>query len=223
MDVRASSARARRGSSSTRSSIAPSAGRRRQSGGRTCSASPSAACSGCARTDLELIEIAPGIDLQRDIPARRMDFCTGDEGPARADGRAHLHRRADGLAPRPASTFRSGVGWSYDAQQDRVLLSTSRAVGAHAGHRRDLRRGAAALAPLGRKVDAVVNYDRFDRAGAEDDYVEMVKGDGCPLPHRDPLHRQRLPAQKLGGELESGASRALLRECERSLARAGNP
>jgi len=35
----------------------------------------------------------------------------------------------------------------------------------------------AALAPLGRKVDAVVNYDRFSIVPElVDDYVEMVKG-----------------------------------------------
>ena len=46
---------------------------RRPSAARACSTSPSAACSRCARDGLELVEVAPGIDIERDILAR-MDF-----------------------------------------------------------------------------------------------------------------------------------------------------
>ena len=142
MDACASSARARRGSSSTRSSIAPSAGRRRQSGGRTCSTSPSAACSGWCEDGLELIEIAPGIDLQRDILAC-MDFVPVMKGPpVRMDARIFADAPM-GFAPRPARTFRSGRRLATRRAAQDVFFVDSRAVGAHAaGHRRDSRRGA---------------------------------------------------------------------------------
>ena len=49
---------------------------------------------------LELIEVAPGIDIERDILAH-MDFKPIINKPVPMD-RAHLHRRADGAAGRSA-------------------------------------------------------------------------------------------------------------------------
>ena len=51
---------------STPSSTEPSAARKPSGAARPCS-SPSAASSDCARKGSELIEIAPGVDLQKDI------------------------------------------------------------------------------------------------------------------------------------------------------------
>ena len=125
---------------------------------------------------LELIEIAPGIDLQRDILAR-MDFVPVMKGPpVRMDARifadAPMGLRHD-LLDVPL-----GRRLAYDAQQDVFFVDfeglsvrTPQDIAAI----RDAVR--AALAPLGRKVDAVVNYDRFSIVPElVDDYVEMVKG-----------------------------------------------
>jgi hypothetical protein len=141
---------------------------------------------------LELIEIAPGVDLQRDI-LDRMDFVpVMIRPPVLMDARI-FRRRADGLAPRPARTFRSSERLAYDAQQDVFFVDfeglSVRSPQDIAAIRDAVR---AALAPLGRKVDAVVNYDRFSIVPElVDDYVEMVKGpDGDLLPRRDAFHLQ---------------------------------
>ena len=69
----ASARRRRRASSSRRWSTARSAARIAASAASACSTSPSAACLRSRADGLELIEIAPGIDLERDILAQ-MDF-----------------------------------------------------------------------------------------------------------------------------------------------------
>ncbi len=54
------------------------------------------------REGLELIEVAPGIDVERDILAR-MDFRADRPPRSRDHGPAHLRARPDGLARRPAA------------------------------------------------------------------------------------------------------------------------
>jgi propionate CoA-transferase len=128
------------------------------------------------RGGLALIEIAPGIDLQRDILAR-MDFVpVMKRPPALMDARifadAPMGLRHDLLNVPLERRL------AYDAQQDVFFVDfeglsvrTPQDIAAI----RDAVR--AALAPLGRKVDAVVNYDRFSIVPElVDDYVEMVKG-----------------------------------------------
>ena len=125
---------------------------------------------------LELIEIAPGVDLQRDI-LEQMDFVPVMKRPpalmdARVFADAPMGLRRDLLGVPLARRV------AYDAQQGVLFLDfeglavrTPQDIAAI----RDAVR--AALAPLGRKVDAVVNYDRFSIVPElVDDYVEMVKG-----------------------------------------------
>ena len=93
--------KARRASSSRMSSIAPSAANSPPHAASPCSTSPSAACFASAPRASNCIEIAPGIDLERDILAQ-MDFEPIMRGEPKLDGRAHLHGRANGLARRSA-------------------------------------------------------------------------------------------------------------------------
>ena len=126
---------------------------------------------------LELIEIAPGIDLERDILAHD-GLRAADPGAAEADGRAHLRRRPDGPArgaardpARPAADLRRRP--QCPVHQLRAARRCAR--------RRTSRTSAATSANkldrIGRKVYAIVNYDNFEIAPeVEDEYAQMVKG-----------------------------------------------
>ena len=111
---------------------------------------------------LELIEVAPGIDIERDILAQ-MDFKPIiRRDPALMD-RAHLLARADGTARRPAahaaraalhsitrsktsSSSISKVTWFETTRTSNEYAALSKAM----------------LSPLGHKVHAIVNYDNFN-------------------------------------------------------------
>ena len=104
---------ARSASSSRRSSTAPSAANMPRGAGRACCMSPSAACSRLGADGLESIEVAPGVDIERDILAR-MEFRPIVARPA-PDGRAHLPRRADGPA---RATAGSPAGRALDLRSE---------------------------------------------------------------------------------------------------------
>jgi propionate CoA-transferase len=125
---------------------------------------------------LELIEIAPGVDLQRDI-LERMDFAPVlRHPPALMDPRI--------FAPEPMGLRPQLLEMplerrlSYDPEQNIFFvdfegLSVRRAEDID----RILHGVEACLAPIGHKVAAVVNYERFSIAPELiDDYTGMVKG-----------------------------------------------
>ena len=172
----ASCRRARRASSCRRSSTAPSRAPTRGGAGSRCSTSPSAACSGSAQNGLELIEIAPGIDLERDvlgqmdfaplIPAqpRLMDarlFASGPMGLREQLLEIPLDRRL-----------------TYDADSNALFINFERLSVRTPQDVEDIRRHVAnKLAGIGKKVYAIVNYDNFSLAPElVDDYAAMVKG-----------------------------------------------
>jgi propionate CoA-transferase len=122
---------------------------------------------------LELVELAPGLDLKRDVLGR-MAFAPVVGKPAAMDARlfrdAPMELRKDLLAmPFPAR-------FHYDRERNVLYLNFERlelrneamvdAIGD---------RIAAIVEPLGRRVHAVVNYEGFaiDRE-LEDRYVAMV-------------------------------------------------
>ncbi len=125
---------------------------------------------------LELTEIAPGIDLERDILAH-MDFRpVMREMPALMDARIFaegpMGLRA-GFMQRPLEER-----LSFDAAQNLFFVDfEGLAVKSHADIERIHRTVEARLAAIGRRVDAIVNYDRFSIAPELiEDYIGMVSG-----------------------------------------------
>jgi len=123
---------------------------------------------------LELIEIAPGVDLERDILAQ-MDF-----EPLVRDVRPMdpmifrpepMDLRARMLALPLEQRF------SYDAEQNLFFVNFERmSVGSSQDVGRIRAEVEKRLAPLGHKVYAIVNYDSFDLApAAVDAYAAMVR------------------------------------------------
>ncbi len=125
---------------------------------------------------LELTEIAPGVDLQRDI-LERMDFAPIlRHPPALMDARIFAPEPM-GLRPQLLE-MPLEQRLSYDPEHNIFFvdfegLSVRRAEDID----RILRAVEARLAPIGHKVAAVVNYERFSIAPELiDDYTGMVKG-----------------------------------------------
>ena len=125
---------------------------------------------------LELIEIAPGVDLQRDI-LEHMDFVpVMRRPPALMDARifddAPMGLRRD-LLDIPLEQR-----LSYDPQQNLFFVDFEGLAVRSADDIARIRTAIdARLAPLGHRVDAVVNYDRVSIVPElVDDDVEMVKG-----------------------------------------------
>ncbi|MBV5273944.1 MAG: acyl CoA:acetate/3-ketoacid CoA transferase [Lamprocystis purpurea] len=123
---------------------------------------------------LELTEIAPGVDLERDILAR-MEFVPIIHNPQPMDARLFLPqpmglRGALVDLPLPARLV-------YDPAKDTLFVNFERLeVRDHAtiGVIRDLI--ADICEPIGHKVCAVVNYEGFEvDRDLEDDYLNMVQ------------------------------------------------
>jgi propionate CoA-transferase len=166
---------------------------------------------------LELIEIAPGIDLQRDILAR-MDFVPVMKGPpVRMDARifadAPMGLRHD-LLDVPL-----GRRLAYDAQQDVFFVDfeglsvrTPQDIAAIRARGARRARSTRAQGGCGGQLRPLL-----DRAGAGGRLRRDGEGtDGCPLPHRDPLHRQRLPAHEARrGAREAAGAGACVRQPNR--------
>ena len=111
-------------------------------------------------TGLKLIEVAPGVDLERDVLAQ-LPF-----EPVLADPVALMDERlfrpgSIGLRDRLLE-LRIEERLSYDARTNTVFMDYS---GMHVRTEEDIRRIVdavdALLGPLERRVHAVVNYDRF--------------------------------------------------------------
>ncbi len=125
---------------------------------------------------LELVEIAPGIDIERDILARMGFRPVLKAEPALMDERifaeAPMNLRAELLDVPFEERF------SYDAEGNLFFVNfEGLSVRTHA----DIERIRAAvdhrLDAVGHKVYGVVNYDRFTLAPElADDYIHMVKG-----------------------------------------------
>ena len=123
---------------------------------------------------LELIEVAPGIDVQRQIldllpfepivnDVQSMDPAIFDEEPIGLRARLFDIKIDDRLSYDQASNT---VFMDYSGMRVRTIEDVGKIKTAV----------DALLAPLGRQVHSVVNYDRFDvDPEVEDDYFELVR------------------------------------------------
>lgn len=123
---------------------------------------------------LRLLEVAPGVDLERDILAR-LPFTPRVDAPRVMDPRL-FHAAPLGLREQMIDIHVEDR-LSYDAESNTVFMN-------YAGMRvrtvEDLERIRKAvddlLGPLGRRVNSIVNYDRFQ---ADDDvaeaYLDLVR------------------------------------------------
>jgi propionate CoA-transferase len=125
---------------------------------------------------MELVEVAPGIDIDRDILAH-MDFAPVlQQPPAVMDPRI--------FAPEPMGLKADLMTVSFDKRltyhpEDNVFFVNFE--GLHIKTLEDVQAVQAQvteiLAPLGHKVYTIVNYDNFTIvADVLDDYIDMVKG-----------------------------------------------
>jgi propionate CoA-transferase len=133
-------------------------------------------CVFALRADgLELTEVAPGIDIERDILAL-MDFKPLiRHDPAPMDPRifreAVMELRNDMVGIPLDERF------TYDAQQDLFFVNLERFVVRSSAEIKAIGKAAEAkLAPLGKRVYAIVNYDNFSiPPDLLDEYSAMVR------------------------------------------------
>jgi propionate CoA-transferase len=126
------------------------------------------------REGLELIEIAPGIDIKRDI-LDRMDFEPIVRQPRQMDPRI--------FSPEPMGLREEllrlpfDVRFNYDEEHNILFLNLSElVVKTHDIVERYRERIRSIVEPLGHKVYAVVNYDGFELdRDFEDEYLDAVK------------------------------------------------
>ncbi len=134
-------------------------------------------CVFCLGDDgLELIEVAPGIDLERDILARMQFRPLIRRDPVLMDA-AIFADEAMGLRERMLA-IPLASRFAYDDQQNILFINFERLrVATKADVDAIEREVDAHLKPIGHRVYAIVNYDHFELAPAvEDDYAAMVRG-----------------------------------------------
>jgi propionate CoA-transferase len=126
------------------------------------------------REGMELIEVAPGIDVDRDIVAQ-MDFTPIVRNPGLMDPRIFRDE------PMQLEETLLGIGMaervSYDAERNTLFLNLE---GFHVRNRDDVDRVRRAVEErcqaIGKKVALVVNYDNFlIDAAVSDTYAAMVR------------------------------------------------
>jgi len=125
---------------------------------------------------LELTEIAPGVDLQKDI-LDKMDFVPLMRAePKPMDARIF---RDEPMGIRPELLeMPLGERLSYDPAQNLFFINfEGLSVRSEDDILRIQQAVEAHLTPIGHKVNAIVNYDRFSIVPElVDDYIGMVKG-----------------------------------------------
>jgi len=124
---------------------------------------------------LELIEVAPGIDIERDILAQ-MDFRPLINGTPKTMDAAIFREAPMGLRER-LLVLPLPRRFAYDAEQNIFFINFERLSIRTRQHIEDVRvEVEKQLAPLGRKVYAIVNYDNFEIAPElVDAWTDMVQ------------------------------------------------
>jgi propionate CoA-transferase len=125
---------------------------------------------------LELIEVAPGIDIERDILAK-MDFEPVIRGTPKTMDAAIFDEAPMGLRDRMLEVPLSSR-FAYDEQQNILFINFERLKVRGKADVDEVRRAIeAVLAPIGHRVYGIVNYDNFELSPeAEEEYASMVKG-----------------------------------------------
>jgi propionate CoA-transferase len=123
---------------------------------------------------LAVTELAPGIDLERDV-LERLPFRPLIDGPRAMD--PAVFRNAPMRLRERMLDLHMEDRLSYDEQTNTVYMNYS---GLRVRHREDLEAIGdavdALLGPLGRRVHSIVNYERFSCDDEVfDEYVELVK------------------------------------------------
>jgi propionate CoA-transferase len=126
------------------------------------------------REGMELIEIAPGIDVNRDVLAH-MDFTPIVRNPALMDAR--IFRDEPMLLEETLLGIGISERVSYDAERNTLFLNLE---GLHVRNRDDVDRVRRVVEEqcqtIGHKVNLVVNYDNFlIDAAVSDTYAAMVR------------------------------------------------
>jgi propionate CoA-transferase len=123
---------------------------------------------------LELIEIAPGIDLDKDILAH-MDFVPIMHKPPKLMDESIFRDEPMGLRERMLA-IPLEKRFTYDAEQNLFFLNFERLTVKSIEDVNKIREQVEQnLAPLGKKVYAVVNYDNFTLLpDVADAYMDMV-------------------------------------------------
>ena len=129
-----------------------------------------------AKRGLELIEIAPGVDIERDILAKMAFRPLIPHEPELMDPRIFAAEPMN-LRERMLS-IPLEQRFTYDESTNRFFVNLERFA---VRHERDIERirriVVERLAPLGRRVDAIVNYDNFTiMPELLDAYSAMVRG-----------------------------------------------
>jgi propionate CoA-transferase len=125
---------------------------------------------------LVLTEIAPGVDLEKDI-LEQMDF-----RPEIPNEPKLMDKRIFKPAPMGLKTELLSVPipdrLSYDAEHNLFFVNFESLVVRSREEIREIRKSVSdILSPLGKRVNAVVNYDNFDISPELiDEYMDMVKG-----------------------------------------------
>ncbi len=123
---------------------------------------------------IELLEIAPGIDLRKDV-LDRMPFAPIVNDPALMDP-AIFREPPMGLRDRLLD-IHIDDRLSYDAETNTVFMNYA---GMRVRTEEDLKRIKDAvdglLGPLGKRVNSIINYDRFEADDAiADEYLDLVR------------------------------------------------
>jgi propionate CoA-transferase len=127
------------------------------------------------RDGLELIEVAPGVDLQRDVLDKIAFTPIVNGTPALMDGRIFrpepMGLRDDMLRLPLPNRF------TYDAERNTLFINfEGHSVRTIADVEAIGQQVNALVEPLGRRVHAIVNYDNFSLSQElEDAYADMVK------------------------------------------------
>jgi propionate CoA-transferase len=129
---------------------------------------------GLTADGVELLEIAPGVDLQRDI-LQQMDFTPVVRDVKLMDAR--IFRESPMGLRNALLALPLEARFKYDTDRNVLFLNFEKLEVASLADVEQIRRNVERLCePLGHKVYAVVNYDDFVlQRGVEDAYLEMVR------------------------------------------------